>query len=339
VTRSAQRRAHPWLFAVILGTASLLPAAKPARAQSAQELASLRKLFGEAIVDEEAGRFDTALEKYRRVQHVKDTVPVRYRIGTCLEGLGKWREASRSYQSAIELGAGNPKELDVVKAAKDKNASLESRMPRLTLTPSDKAPATLEVEVDGAVVDNKELRTPMALDPGAHEVSATAPGATPFKTQFTVTEGSKMAVVLPLDPAPTPPPVVPPPGGITPPPPPEKKVTTDDGSSRRTWGWIGVGAGAVFLAGAGISLALRESNISTLKDACQDGDCPSSRRSELEGARDRAQLQGPLAAVLGGVGVVAVGVGAYLLLTPSGKQQVAASALPGGGRVTFTASF
>jgi len=334
-------------------------AASPPQTQP-DALASARKLFTEALRAEEKGNFAEALEKFRRVAKVRDTVPVRYRIGACLEGLGQLKDALQAYQSVIDLGAGDAKDLDVVRAAKEQSSTLNERIPQLTLTLSSADARVPDISIDGTPISSGELGKPIALEPGAHQVSASAPGAEPFQTQITLNERARLSLVVQIPDAHAAPPAPPPaPGPGDPPPPPS--VSPD--RSRTTGGWITLGAGAAFLVGAGVTLALRESAISSLDDACPSGACPRSRENELSSTRSRAQAEGPIAAVFAGLGVVGVGIGTYLLLTShrapaasavsasrkdalarrpisgAGNFSLAGRMTPAGGQLTLTTAF
>src|SRR5262245_59086014 len=100
--------------------------AAPAAAQTTEELAAARRLFAEALKDEEQQHFDLALGKFQRVQKVRDTAPIRYRIGTCYEGLGRLRQAALAYQATIAIG--QPKDREVVRVARSRLASVDRRM-------------------------------------------------------------------------------------------------------------------------------------------------------------------------------------------------------------------
>src|SRR5258708_19910802 len=84
----------------------LLLRAAPAWTQGDDDLDAARKLFREAVADEDAKRYETALEKFRRVDAQKDTANVRYRIATCLEALGHRAEALANYDAVVRLGDG-----------------------------------------------------------------------------------------------------------------------------------------------------------------------------------------------------------------------------------------
>jgi hypothetical protein len=289
-------------------------AAGAAFAQTANELATARTLFASALKDEEDKHFDVALEKFRRVQTVKDTAPVRYRIGSCLEGLGKLKLAVAAYEGAAQLGEADPQSAEVVSASRERVAELRARMPELTIRLAANALAGAEVELDHEKVPERMLEQPIPLDPGPHEVSASAEGAIPFRTELTLTDGARVSLVIPLEPS----------DGKSDRHPhgsDDPLVTTS--SSRRTWGWITLGTGGVLLAGAGVVFLLRQRDIATLDDACPAGACPRSRESELTTVRNRALVEGPLSFVLAGTGMFAAGVGAYLLLGASPQPRTA----------------
>ncbi|WP_394823855.1 tetratricopeptide repeat protein [Pendulispora albinea] len=336
--------------------------------QGENGLAAARKLFAEALRAEEKGNFAEALEKFRRVAQVKDTVPVRYRIAACLEGLGQLKEALRAYQAAIDLGAGDPKDLEVVRDAKRHTSSLGERIPQLTLTVSPRAPSSSEVRIDGDPLPVAELGKPIPLDPGTHDVTASAPDTVPFRTQITLPERARLSLLVPLDPKPAPkneehrtalPPPASPPSAITAPEAPAQTASSSSSSSARTTGgWIAVGAGAALLVGAGVTLALRQSDISKLEDACPNNVCPGEREDELSSIRSRAQAEGPIAGVLAGLGAVGIGVGTYILLSKPhpnastgagsnvnflngarGELRLGGRPAPGGGRLVLTTTF
>jgi hypothetical protein len=120
-----------------------------------------------------------------------------------------------------------------------------------------------------------------------------------------------MTLAIPLDPAP-------PATGPKPPPPHagEASAPPTGGSTLHTAGWVSIAAGGALLAGAGVVLYLRHSTISDLQSSCPGGVCDVSRESALESERSRAVFEGPLAAGLALGGVVAAGVGVYLVTRP-----------------------
>jgi len=307
--------------------------AAPAAAQSAEQLDAARKLFTDAVADQEAKRFDTALDKFQRVAAVKDTANVRFRIASCLEGLGRRAEALASYEAAMKL-ADQEKVADVLKAARERAADLDRLVPRLSVVLPTDAPAATEVRVDDAPVDRSSLAG-MLLDVGHHTIRATAPGDSPFETAVTLPEGGHVSISVILTP------VAPPPGQALGPGPSgpsgdgEKNPPVTSHPSH-VGAWIAIGVGGALAVGSVVSFVLRQSNISTIDNDCPGGgsplQCPSSKQSEVNDARNAAQWQGPLAIGLAAGAVVGVGIGAWLLATsPSQSVSVAPAFLRDGG--------
>ena len=311
--------------------ALLLLAPTPAAGQSLVELAEARKTFTNALADEERGDFEVALEKFRRVQSVRETVAVRYRIGTCLDALGRLKEALVSYEGAIALGSGHdPSNAESIEVARAKVADLAKRIPQLSLTVSEPARPDVEIELDREVVRGAALRAPILVDPGPHVVTATAPGAAAFRTEINLAEGAHLSLAIPLlvsqPTQPLPPPLTPP-----------KEAPADAAHSSNVAGWVTFGAGAALLVGAGAAALVRHGQISDLTRACPGGVCPRSREAELTATRSRAVTDGTVAAVLAGAGVVAAGIGAYLII--KGGPAVSATVSGTDARVSVRGSF
>jgi hypothetical protein len=289
-----------------------LLAPRLARAQppspASDPLAAARATFAEALADEKAGRFDSALEKFERVAQVKVTAPVEYRVGTCYEGLHAPVRAYEAYRKAVSLGEGDDAMADVVAAARDRLDTLSKYVARLTLVLPPDAPQNAEVRVDGISVGGATASEPLPLEPGKHEVVATASGATPFRTQVVLPEGGEATVQIALVP-------------VAKPPPPEQPPAPVENGSRGTFGWIGLSAGGILLGAGGVVLLLRHDDIASLQSACPRGVCPAgSDVHQIQSTHDRAAAEGPIAAALAGGGVAAAVVGLYLLLTDSSNR-------------------
>ena len=124
--RSARARRRLALAAALVAFASApLPVA---RAQPTSDLAAARSLFAAGLADESHGDYAAALAKFERVRAVKDTQAVRYRIATCLEGLGRLREAINAYTAAAIDATSNPESARIAKASRDAVAGLEKRL-------------------------------------------------------------------------------------------------------------------------------------------------------------------------------------------------------------------
>ena len=110
-------------------------------------------------------------------------------------------------------------------------------------------------------------------------------------------------------------------------------------------GVIAVTAGGVFLAGATAVLLVRHSDIQSIEAACPGGTCPVSKEAQLTSTRDRALVEGPLAIGVGSAGLVAAGLGIYLLaVKPASNTAPAQAAVTpwvgqGGGGLAWGGSF
>ena len=285
------------------------------------ELDRARATFTEALADQDARRYDVALEKFRHVAEVRDTAQVEYRIGACLEALGQRRAALVAYDHAAHLGRGDAQAQDVVASANEHIAALAADMSKLgvVVRGSDAA----EVRVDGAPVATDELAAALVLEPGEHVVDVTAPRMKPARATVNLVRGKRLDLTVDLV-AEAAPPVAPP---------------TTRSHARQNAGVALVVTGVAFAAGAGVSLFVRSDLISTIKSDCAGATsplvCPSSMYNDIEGMRSTANTLAPLAAIFGGVALAAVGVGVVLVaLGP--QTRVSAFVAPSESGAAFT---
>lgn len=289
---------------------------------SAQEdtltIDSAHKLYADAVQDEDDQHlYDVALTKFRRVQSFRDSANVRYRIASCLDGLGQGAAALSGYQAAIDLAGTDPASTEVVTQSRARMSALDAKVAKVTLVLSDRAPADAEVSIDDVALARAAMQAPIVLDPGHHTFAATAKGAAPFHASMTLAEGARLSLTIALDPAPAPPitPRIAPP--VKPPPPPEHVVAPRDSAEpapSHTLPYVAIAGGATLVFGSVVVLLLRQSAISDLNSSCPAGMCPSSREGDLSSERSRALFEGPLAAAMAGLGAAAAGVGLYFAL-------------------------
>jgi hypothetical protein len=308
-------RSGRWLFAAAwLAAVSALSSPSRGDAPSATprteaELAAARQLFSDALREEQDKRFDVALEGFRRVRDVRDTAPVEYRIATCLEGLGRLTEALSAYDAAIRLTEGDAGAADVAAGSRERTDALSRRVAHLRLALSTRAPPDAAIRVDGKPQRSGDI----VLDPGSHHVEATATGSAPFQGDVALPEGALLSLTVPLDPAVAPTMPSPDAGER------HEGVSSTPTSSRATWGWIGIATGGVLTAASVTSFVLRESDIRTANGYCPGGRCVGSINGEALSATNRARLEGPLGLGLGAAGVVAAGLGVYLVVSTPGR--------------------
>jgi hypothetical protein len=327
------------LAAVVVATAgggSARGQAPPPEGDAGDDLATARRLFTEAMADEGAKRFDTALDKYRKVGAFKDTANVRYRIATCLEALGRRAEALSSYQAAAKLSEGDRTQADVYKAAADHAGQLDRIVPRLTVVLPANAPPDTQVRVDDAPIEAAALRDAIPLDPGTHTIAATATGDRPFHTAVTLGEGGRVSLTVDLAP------IAPPAASLSASAALAASATPPSGTEQRTshgapaGAWVALGVGGALAAGSAVTLVLRALDWNTLNNDCKPpgGSQLTCPYQSDKTARDRIVWEGPLGVGLGAGAVVSLGIGVWLLATaPSSSVRVAPVVSDRGGMV------
>lgn len=296
--------------------------------EDAEARAAAEAFFQEARVLMEAGRFADACPKLEASLALYPALGVRFNLALCYERIERPASAWQHYREVAERDK-QPRRAEIARSAA---AALEPHLPRLVVRTVEAAlPTGLAVTRDGAPVAPEQFGTAIYVDPGEHELRATAPGHLPFEVRVRVRMGEQVVVVVPplqperetkTEPEPPPPPPdqdashggngrSPAAGGAPPTSVPPVVTGAEAGGpgTRRTLAWVAGGAGAVVLAGGlGFGLAAR----SAWDDAREVGRCdPETLACEdprgpgmVETARDRARVSG-----------VAVGAGAVLLVT------------------------
>jgi hypothetical protein len=161
-------------FALGCAALCLSPGSQAAQPSAPSDIQTARSLFAEAEKDEQALRWEQALRKLQGVASIKQTAGVAYHLGNCLEHLGRLVQALQSFQLAQSLADEN-RVMDVMNLVSPRIESLRLRIPTLTLRLSaglhDAA-----VSVDAKLIDQTLVATPIAFDPGWHEIRVQAPG-------------------------------------------------------------------------------------------------------------------------------------------------------------------
>lgn len=276
---------------------------RSALGQSTEELTAGRRLFGEALYDEEHGKFAAALEKYKRVQRIRDTVAVRFRLGATYEGLGKLTAALSAYKAAIALGTSAGTDADIVRAAESRAEVLTAKIAHLTLRISGQTETNTTIAVDGEEIKSGVL-SDVAIDPGRHVVTATGDGIQPFRAELTLSEGARAEIPIALVRSASPPPMA--------------IASHGNQSPVKTAGMItGIVGGSLVVTGI-VFFALRSHAIAELENGCPGGVCPSDREQYFRDLHDRAEVQGPIGTAFVATGSAAIATGLVLFaLSPN----------------------
>lgn len=322
---SGARRSHAIVLASLLVSLAL-PISRAFAQPTEAELAAARNLFEEALALEDAGRWDQALERVKKVAAVKTTAAVRFHLALCNEKLGHLVVAFNEFGRAEAEAAaeGSPDAQRIESNSRKHAADLKARIPTLIVRlPSGLGDA--RVRIDGAPVGAALFGTPIPLDPGAHVVDVDAAGQAPFSQRVELEERARDRVVdVVLVPR-------------------AEDEPLGSRPSASPWPWITLGIGAASLAGAGVMYGLRASAISDLDAACAPArsQCPDDK-SDLHQRGKTYNLAGN---VLLGVGVVALGTSVALFVltparsSPSASGGVAAEVVVSAGTLGLRGTF
>jgi hypothetical protein len=353
-SRSAvlRARAFPGLRALALVFCASVPL--PAFAQAhAGDAAMAETLFNDAKRRMSLGDFAGACPKLAESYRLDPGSGTLTALAVCHESLGKtasaWTEFIEVVNDARQAGRA-----DRQKFAQQHIDALEPKLSRLTVAvdPAIAGLPGLEVRRDGTLLGSAGWGTAAPVDPGSHTVEVKVAGKkTWFATVSVGTPGDQRTVTVPpLEnaPAPSAPPealAAPSSSGPLPPglgaaapveeaapaeqPPPQANVT------QRTVAYVVGGAGLI--AGA-FGTYFGVEAISKAHDA--NGQCSSSPcgNQDAVNTNNDAKSAAVMANVLFGGAVVAVGVGAVLLLTAPSQSPSPPASTGAGMRVVPVAS-
>jgi hypothetical protein len=309
----------------------LVVAPRAVRAQSA----AAEALFEEGRQLMKEGDYETACPKLAESYRLDPALGALLNLALCYEEQGKSASAWAKFKDAASVAADDG-DVDRKAFAERHIADLEPKLTRLKITVAPGADITgLEIRQDGVAFSVATAGTALPVDPGTHEIVATAPGHEGWSTTVqTAGAGQTAEIVIPV--LPTTPPSAPPeptaparpivPAPRPAPSPPDRTA----GSSLSTLEILGitgmaVGGAAVVVGSVFGGLAIK--NGDEVAEGCTEPDgqgsaCPEA--SDLIGLNDEAMTQATVANVLliGG-GVVAVGSLVLYLVAPSGRTEIA----------------
>lgn len=285
--RMSWRVAPTILAALLLAAAPRLAAAQP---KSAHALAEEQFKQGrEAMARGEIQRALTLLEASHKAEPGRGKL---LNIALCEEQLGKLKGAlAKLEELAPQLPAGDDRAAIVAQHL----ASVRAALPRLRVELAAGSPSGAGVMLDGEPVSaGGELR----VDPGHHVLSASAPGAAPFRLELDLAPGAQRRVTVAF------------PTETDAAPAPARPLSF-------TLGIAGVSAGgAALLAGLGVGGAAlgKRGRLSTACSA--DHACPPSSADTI---RAYHTLGGASTGLILGGALLAAGGAALMLLQPGRK--------------------
>jgi hypothetical protein len=174
----------------------ILLAASRVHAQSNDSTALAEQLFNQGRELAHANHWAAACPKFEASYRYDPTLGTRLNLATCYEKLHKLASAWAHYRGAAEL-AGKMGDTERRDYALKHAAALEPRLPKLTITAPASLPDRFAVTRDNITLDTAALGGPLYVDPGVHEIRATAPGAPPFVISVQIEESQSQTVTIP----------------------------------------------------------------------------------------------------------------------------------------------
>ncbi len=327
----------PWVLLSGLVLAFFLRAGA---AHAEGDSAAAQALFDEAKALMGKGKHAQACPKLEESQRLDPGLGTLFNLAECNEKTGRIATAWSRYLE-VAAGARSAGRNDAERVARGRAEALQPKLPKLVIeVPVSAQTSGLEVTRDGQRVGDAQWGTAIPVDPGEHEVRATAPGRKPWQTKVQTTQARETRATVPVllvsdEPASPDAPAPTAASAASSSPPPASDVPREKasgGSGQRTLGLVIAGVGVAALGG---SVALG----AMAKSQYDGASCPKNECSRDAGAeRDAANTKATIATIVGSIGGAALVGGAVLFfVAPSSKgvaagsrRHVTVGVVPGG---------
>ena len=297
--------------------------------QTPEERAGARAAATDGARAFNEGRWADTIDRMSRAESLVHSPTHLLYIARSHEKLGQLVRAQEVYLQVAreQLTPDAPQAFrDAQTQARDAVAALRPRIPYVSVVVQGAGAQQVVVTMDGVRVPEALVGVPRPVDPGQHRFAAQTPESRATDTMVTIEEGARETVVLTLRenaPAAAPAPTQPAPPPVEQPAPAQQQQpappVADAGPQEEGTNWmrigsyIGFGVAGVGLIAGTIFIVSANGNESDADDICNlpGGECPDTRRAEVEQLDDDAASNRSLATVsfiVGGVGLAAGGV-------------------------------
>jgi len=234
----------------------------------AADRATARSLATEGYWALQEKRYADAADRFSRADALVHAPTLTLDWARSLVGLGQFVEAQERYELIIREGLAAKSPKSWARALSDAKAELAALKPRLAwVTIAVSGSNDAQVSVDGIAVPAAAVGVRRAINPGAHDVSATAQGYLSSRQTLRLAEGEEgsVSLVLQIDPDQQVASVV-----AAPAQPPPAVVPAH--GPNRTAAYVAFGVAGAGLVVGGITGLMALSKNSTLEKDCPDRD-------------------------------------------------------------------
>ncbi len=302
--------------------------ASAAGAQSSTKSAGAEALYEEARSLMKQSDFEHACPKFKQSYDLDPGGGTLLNLAECYEKQGKYASAWSTFKEALVMAQRDGRS-ERVDYAKKHLAVVEPKLSKITIEVTNEASAPgLTVTLDGAPLGAAAWGVGMPVDPGTHQVAASAPNKTTFEQSVDIQGGSSTLKIPKLDDA-----AAAPQRAID--QDVEKRPVSSEpasaGNGSRTVGFVLLGAGVVGI-GVGSYFGLHAfSKWSERKDGCTNGCTPDAKK-----AGDSASSSALISDIGFGVGLIAAGVGTYLVLSAKPANEAGSANIQHEARRTLS---
>jgi hypothetical protein len=261
------------------------------------------------------GQYDLAVRYFEQSQEIEPALGNLLNIAVCEERLGRVASALGHLREALAQASPGDKRRPLVA---ERIAELEKRVALVTLRLEGPEGTDVTVSLDGRPLGRADLGKVLTVDPGAHALECAGPQGERCAQLFTLSAGEKSErAVIVTTPAPPTVELAP----KDPPAPPQVSkdapVAPQPAAKSRA---LAFGLGALGIAGIGTSLVTGLMVIDRKKE--MEGNCLQGRcNPEGIAAAESGKTLSLVSTLAMGVGVIAIGSSAYLLLSaPTSKN-------------------
>jgi hypothetical protein len=314
--------------------------------QTDEQRAGARSLATEGVGAFNGGRYKEAIDLLTRAETLMHAPSHLLYLARAYSKIGQYVKAREAYLRITkeQLPANAPQAFrDAQTTAQKEIGAVHPKVASIEIkVEGAEAAKDLTVKVDGNPIPSVLVGVQQPIDPGDHRIEASAIAFRAQSQTVRIGDGGRASVVLRLEPDPTASPAATPAASRAPSeagaPAPRMTAARDtstptetagSGSGLRIGAYAAFGVGAVGLGAGTVFLLQALGKRSEADDICTGsaGECPISRRADVDKLDSDAKRAATFSAVGYGVGGVGIAAGVVMLIM-SGKSESSAATRP-----------